>query len=291
MLAYDRTGTGPPLMLLHGTNSSRSIWSPLLPVLSEAREVLAVDLPAHGQSPPTSFTPPEWAIEVAALLNELGLERVPIVGHSSGGWTALELAKLERASTVLALAPAGLWRRHSPLITDTILNLNWRTGQLLGEQAIKPLRTRTGRRIALRQISASAAAVSEQDAISAARAALASKHFPEHFKQTRRLRFTGGQSIPSDVPIHIVWGAQDHIARTKRSRHTDQLPQHAIIETWPRCGHMLTWDNPQAVIEAALALLTTTHYRQELQDRSLSYSAKSDDARGLRSGASQRRTR
>lgn len=137
-------------MLLHGTNSSRSIWSPLLPALSDEREVLAMDLPAHGQPPPTSFTPPEWAKEVAALLDELGSERVPIVGHSSGGWTALELAKLKRASAVLALAPAGLWRKHSPLITDTILNLNWRTGQLLGEHAIKPLRTRTGRRVALR---------------------------------------------------------------------------------------------------------------------------------------------
>jgi pimeloyl-ACP methyl ester carboxylesterase len=254
MLAYDLAGTGPPLLLLHGTNSSRSIWSPLLPALSGEREVLAVDLPAHGQSPPTSLTPPEWAQEVAALLEDLGLERVPVVGHSAGGWTALELAKLGRASAVLALTPAGLWRKHSPLITDTILNLNWRTGQLLGEQAIKPLHTKIGRRVALRQISARPAAVSEQDAITVARDALASKHFPEHFKQTRRLRFQGGQSISLDVPIRIVWGEQDHIARAKRSRHTDQLPQHATIETWPHCGHMVTWDNPQAVIDAALRL-------------------------------------
>jgi pimeloyl-ACP methyl ester carboxylesterase len=254
MLAYDRTGAGPPLLLLHGTNSSRSIWSPLLPTLSREREVIAVDLPAHGQSPPTSFTPPEWAREVAALLDELRLERVPVVGHSSGGWTALELAKLDRASAVLALAPAGLWRRRSPPITDMILNLNWRAGRLLGERAVKTLQTSIGRRVALRQISARAAAVSEEDAIAAARAALASEHFPEHFRQTRRLRFLDGQSIAPDVPIQIVWGAQDHIARARRSRHTDQLPRHATIETWPRCGHMLTWDNPQAAADAALRL-------------------------------------
>jgi pimeloyl-ACP methyl ester carboxylesterase len=86
------------------------------------------------------------------------------------------------------------------------------------------------------------------------RAALTSKHFPEHFKQTRRLRFLDGQSISPDVPIHIVWGEQDHIARTRRSRRTDQLPGHATVETWPHCGHMLTWDNPKAVIDASLAL-------------------------------------
>src|ERR1700677_2587896 len=132
MLVFDQEGSGAPLMLLHGTNSSRSIWKPLLPYLSDKREVFSVDLPAHGQSPPSSFTPPDWAKEVAMLLDQLGLERVAVVGHSSGGWTALELAKLGRTSGVLALTPAGLWRQYSPLITDAILVVNWRLGQILG---------------------------------------------------------------------------------------------------------------------------------------------------------------
>src|ERR1700679_2659437 len=106
MLTYDRDGSGPPLLLLHGTNSSRSIWKPLLPQLSAEREVFSVDLPAHGESQPSSFAPPNWAREVASLLDDLGLEQVAVVGHSSGGWTALELAKLGRASGALALTPA-----------------------------------------------------------------------------------------------------------------------------------------------------------------------------------------
>src|ERR1700722_12962256 len=60
MLAYDRRGNGAPLLLLHGTNSSRSIWEPLLPRLTSCREVLSVDLPAHGASPPSSLAPPPW---------------------------------------------------------------------------------------------------------------------------------------------------------------------------------------------------------------------------------------
>lgn len=256
MLAFDQAGTGPPLLLLHGTNSSRSIWSPLLPVLSREREVLNVDLPAHGQSPPTSFTPPEWAIEVAGLLDELGLERAPVVGHSAGGWTALELAKLGRASGVLALTPAGCWRKHSPPITDAILLVNWRLGQILGETATRPLRSRTGRRMALRQISARPGDVPEDAAVEMVQTVLASKNFPQHFKQTRVLRFLDGQQIPTDVPVHVVWGEQDRIARARTSRHTDQLPDHATIETWPDCGHMAIWDTPQAVLDAALALPT-----------------------------------
>jgi pimeloyl-ACP methyl ester carboxylesterase len=242
-------------MLLHGTNSSRSIWKPLLPQLSDELECFSVDLPAHGQSSPISFTPPDWATEVAVLLDHLGLERVALVGHSAGGWTALELAKLGRASGVLALTPAGLWRKHSPPITDATLLVNWRLGQILGERAVTtPLRTKMGRRMSLLQISATPADVPAEDAIAMVKTVLASKHFPEHFKQTRRLRFLDGQQIPPDIPIHVVWGDKDRIARARTSRHTDQLPAHATVETWADCGHMLTWDAPQRVIDATLAI-------------------------------------
>jgi pimeloyl-ACP methyl ester carboxylesterase len=256
MLAFERAGSGPPLVLLPGTTSSRSIWKPLLGELAREREVIAVDLPAHGESPPTSFTPPDWAREVVAFLDSVGIGRVSIVGHSSGGWTALEVAKLGRADAVLALAPAGLWRKHSPLVTDTILNLNWRLGQLLGGRVAIPLRSKLLRRIALRQISAQPANVSADAAIAAAYSAQACKHFPEHFKQTRRLRFTAGEEIPAEVPIRIVWGEEDRIARERVSRTTEALPRHASVETWSRCGHMLMWDAPHAVLDAAIALPT-----------------------------------
>jgi pimeloyl-ACP methyl ester carboxylesterase len=259
MLAFDREGSGAPLVLLHGTNSSRSIWKPLLPYLARRREVFSVDLPAHGQSPPSSFAPPEWAKEVAVLLDYLGLGQVAVVGHSSGGWTALELAKLGCAGGVLALTPAGLWRKRSPPITDAILFVNWHLGQVLGEGiATKPLRTRMGRRMSLRQISAQPADVSPEDAVAMVATVLASKYFPEHFRQTRRLRFLGGQRIPGDIPVRVVWGEEDRIARARTSHHTDQLPAHATVETWADCGHMLMWDAPGQVIDAALALPTNT---------------------------------
>ncbi len=164
--------------------------------------------------------------------------------------------KLRRASGVLALTPAGLWRKHSPPITDTILVVNWRLGQILGESRHQAIAHRMGRRMSLRQISAHPADVTVEDAIAMVKTVLASKHFPEHFRQTRRLRFLDGQQIPREVPVRIVWGEKDRIARGRTSRHTDQLPKHAVVETWPDCGHMLTWDAPQRVIDAALALPT-----------------------------------
>ncbi len=255
MLAFDREGTGPPLVLLHGTNSARSIWKPLVAQLRQQRELICVDLPAHGESPPSSFAPPDWAREVAELMDALGLARAALVGHSCGGWTALELAKRGRASAVLALTPAGLWRRHSPLVTDALLAVNWRLGQVLGERVVlAPLGSRAGRRVALAQIAARPAEVPEDLAREMVATVLASKRFPEHFRQTRRLRFTGGQEIAPSVPVRVVWGDRDRIARRGKSRHREELPAHTIVETWARCGHMVMWEAAERLRAAVLAL-------------------------------------
>jgi len=259
ILAHDRAGFGAPLVLLHGTNSARSVWRPLLARLALERDVIAFDLPAHGASPASSLTPPGFAADLAASFDELGLRAPAIVGHSVGGWTALELAKLGRAESVLALAPAGLWRAHPPFLTDVGLQASWRAGQLLPPALIqRALRGRRGRTLALRSLSARPGDVPSDVAAAAARAARASPNFPEHFRRTRRLRFEGGRRLPARVAVHVVWGADDRVARPGTSRYADELPAHARIETWTGCGHMVMWDHHDAVAAAALALGSAT---------------------------------
>jgi pimeloyl-ACP methyl ester carboxylesterase len=253
MLAYDRAGSGEPLVLLHGTNCSRHVWDPVLPALTPHRDVIAIDLPAHGASGPTSLTPPGFAADVAQLFDALELRAPAVVGHSAGGWTALELAKLDRAGAVLALAPAGLWRKHSPVATDLGLRINWRLGQIFGNVVSRSLKSPAVRAMGLRSISARPGAVPYDVALATARDAIASKHFPEHFAATRTLHFSGGAMIPATVPIRIVWGDRDKVALKRHSRFTDQLPTHTTIDTWDRCGHMIMWDRPAETIAAALA--------------------------------------
>ena len=252
-LAFERGGSGPPLLLLHGTNSSHRVWEPLIAALSARRDVIALDLPAHGESIRSSVTPPEWARDIAGLLDYLDLEQVAVVGHSSGGWSALELAKLGRASAVLALTPAGLWRRRSPHRTDAMLRGGWKLSQMLGERVEAPLRRRSGRRLLLRGVSGRPADVPAELAVSMARTVIASKHFPEHFQQTRNIRFVGGCGIAAGTSVRVVWGAKDRLVPSG-SRRAEQLPSHAEVETWAGCGHMLMWDAPERVVDAALAL-------------------------------------
>ena len=61
-LAYTRSGTGAPLVLLHGIGLDRRSWDPVVPALSRHFDVIAVDLPGFGASAPaaarTSRRPP-----------------------------------------------------------------------------------------------------------------------------------------------------------------------------------------------------------------------------------------
>ena len=50
-IAYERTGSGPPLVLVHGITESRHSWAPLIPSLAERFDVVAVDLRGHGNRP------------------------------------------------------------------------------------------------------------------------------------------------------------------------------------------------------------------------------------------------
>src|SRR5204863_292870 len=51
-LAYERIGSGPPLVLLHGVGHRRQAWGAVLDRLTPHRDVILVDLPGHGESPP-----------------------------------------------------------------------------------------------------------------------------------------------------------------------------------------------------------------------------------------------
>ncbi|MGO3327133.1 3-oxoadipate enol-lactonase [Gordonia sp. (in: high G+C Gram-positive bacteria)] len=95
-LAYERHGLadGPTIMLLGALGSARSMWRPQISGLSDAHDVIAVDLRGHGESPESVGTSTVAAIagDVAALLDRLDVDSAHLVGLSLGGAVAQELA-------------------------------------------------------------------------------------------------------------------------------------------------------------------------------------------------------
>ena len=106
-LAHDRIGEGPPLVLLHGIGMSRAVWRPVVPLLAREREVVAVDMPGFGASPPGPHTLRGLADAVAEFCDRLGWEHPHVAGNSLGGGVALILGAIGRARTVCALSPVG----------------------------------------------------------------------------------------------------------------------------------------------------------------------------------------
>jgi pimeloyl-ACP methyl ester carboxylesterase len=93
VLHYEERGSGPPLLLVHGTGTYADIWSPVLDGLARAYRVIAYDRRGFARSSPApSGGLAEHARDAAALLNTLGASPATVVGWSGGGVIALDLA-------------------------------------------------------------------------------------------------------------------------------------------------------------------------------------------------------
>lgn len=106
VLHYERLGTGPDVVLLHGLTTDAGFWYPAIALdLSVDHTLTLVDLPGHGRSsvPRSGYSTRAVAHRVLALLDRLGLARVRLVGHSYGGAVALHgaLTAPERVAAVV----------------------------------------------------------------------------------------------------------------------------------------------------------------------------------------------
>ncbi|WP_461030583.1 alpha/beta fold hydrolase, partial [Streptomyces sparsus] len=112
-VAYERRGSGEPLVLLHGIGHHRQAWEPVMDALAASHEVIALDLPGFGQSPALPDGGPYGAEALASVLAdvfvELDLDRPHVVGNSLGGLIALHLGRAGLARSVTAFSPAGFW--------------------------------------------------------------------------------------------------------------------------------------------------------------------------------------
>ena len=93
-LAYRHTGTGLPLLLIHGWRGSSRHWQDTMDTLADCRAVYAIDLPGHGETPPwqEQITTEGLAKHTLEFADQLGLERFDLVGHSFGSAVAVAIA-------------------------------------------------------------------------------------------------------------------------------------------------------------------------------------------------------
>jgi pimeloyl-ACP methyl ester carboxylesterase len=253
-LAYARLGSGEPLVLLHGQGFSRRCWAPVADELARERDVIAVDLPGHGDSPRqpkgAGNTPSDQAWAVAELLDELGLPSVHVAGNSVGGWVALELGRLGRAKTVTALSPGGLWGRRAPIIISTTMRQSRLNARIVRRLAPDAPRSRWARTAFMVQLSGQPSKVPYAMANGAIHDMAEAPGFRETLHAAERTGFKNGGQIT--VPVTVAFGSRDRVLPPVIARRRHELPPQTRWIKIKGAGHVPMFDEPGAVVTLLL---------------------------------------
>jgi pimeloyl-ACP methyl ester carboxylesterase len=245
VLASERRGAGPVLVLLHTLGSDHTMWDPVVPLLEDQRTVVAVDLPGFGASPPLDggrpVSPGRLAATVMAALAEEGIERPHVAGNSLGGWVALEAALAGAARTVTAIAPAGLWPR--PLAPRRDVARQTARAALPALDLL--LRHPQLRRLAMAGTTAHPERVPPDAVAHLVRSYATAPGFPEVNAAMRASRFERLAEIA--VPVTLGWPEHDRLVARPR-----ELPPSVRNVTLADCGHLPTYDDPPAVARLLL---------------------------------------
>jgi pimeloyl-ACP methyl ester carboxylesterase len=253
-LAYDRVGSGPPLVLLHGVGHRRQAWTAVVPRLRDQRELIMVDLPGHGESPP--FQPggrepvQAMAEEVIAFLDELGLERPHLAGNSLGGALALIAGSEGRAATVTGLSPAGFWvHRRQFSYAKAIFKIMEVTGGSIQGSAPRLARSTAGRAVLFAAVVSRPSRLSAEQALGDTQAFMTARPAVDLIL-ANPLWFTA--PIEEQVPVTIAWGTKDRLLLPSQAGVARRQLPHARHLPLPGCGHVPMTDDPDLVAQVLL---------------------------------------
>jgi pimeloyl-ACP methyl ester carboxylesterase len=246
-LAYDRIGSGPPLVLVHGLLSSRRCWDLVADDLAGDFTVYTVDLPGHGDSDPlpdqTETPATEMALALGRFMDRQGITTAHLAGNSLGGWTVLEAAADGRARSVTALCPAGLWEPITKPLA--IIQFNRRAAVATRRAIPALMRVPSVRGRLMRTGVERTTTIPYRVAVDAAFAQAYARGFNQAHDGALHRRFERAQDIASDVPVTVVFGDNDRLLPAPRYQLRDLAPDHARWEVLWNCGHAPMWDVPR----------------------------------------------
>jgi pimeloyl-ACP methyl ester carboxylesterase len=247
-LAWQRAGSGEPLLLLHGIGSTRDDFSVLRPDLEAEYEVLAVDLPGHGASPalPQRPTVPALTDAVEADLDALGVARVHVLGNSLGARIALELARRDRASSVVAIAPSGLNLPSERIFQGAVMGMSRLLLRTLRPAVGQLAGSRGGRAALLAGLRSRPWAATEPEA----RALLGG--FADSEDYWRLLFWAVLADVPTGLehvrcPVILAQGTADVIASGQTPRYLLAVPGSTFMPLLG-AGHAPQSDSPEAIL-------------------------------------------
>ncbi|GAA2445649.1 alpha/beta fold hydrolase [Streptomyces macrosporus] len=259
-VAYERHGSGEPVVLLHGIGHHRQAWEPVTGILAASHEVVALDLPGFGESPalpdglphdPTTLAP-----MLAALFAELRLDRPHVVGNSFGGLLALELGRRGDARSVTAFSPAGFWTELERRYAFAVLTGMRAGARLLPQPVVEQMaRSAIGRAALTGTVYARPGRRSPRAVAAETRALREAPGFEATLEATLTAGPTEDEARTADVPdipVTIAWGTRDRLLPRQQGVRAKQAIPGARLVRLPGCGHVPMNDDPALVARVVL---------------------------------------
>ncbi len=236
LLHYTIEGSGPTLVLIHGFLESNSMWEPLQ--LENNFTCIKVEIPGHGKSRMSHF---EESMEFIAnclqlTLKKLNVDMFDIIGHSMGGYVALEYVETYGLSGKLILLHSNFWeddaqKKNDRLRVSEIVKTN---KNLFLQEALPALFLEPKKHFTL--INAMLSEAKKMKATNISKCALAMRNRKDHKKTL----------ISFGSRIFIIQGEKDKLVTLEKMKaELSELPNKIVII--PNVGHMGQHENPKLI--------------------------------------------
>ena len=254
-LHYEDEGSGAPVLLIHGHTMDRRIWDPVVPGLrAKDLRVLRPDLRGHGLStrPDFGYHLSHHASDMAAVLDDAGIDSATVVGYSIGGGVALEMALTlpDRLNGLVLMSPVMPERPFEDAFMDNLREVARITrsegieAAMLGPWASNPLF----------EFSFSKPGVRET-------AMVITRDFPgAEYLATERDRVERQWTLPErlseiGIPTAVVAGDRETPGFRAYAEEAAAGIPGARIEFFENCGHLLPLEEPERVARAIIEVV------------------------------------
>ena len=261
-VAWQRTGSGPPVVLCHGTPFSSAIWRPFAEALSTDHTVYVWDMPGYGASSKAAEHAVDLGVQgelLADLIAEWGLDRPHVIAHDLGGAVSLRAHLLHGARyrslmlvDVVAIAPTGspffkFVQEHPGLLAS------------LPEYIHEALVTAYVQAASHRGLRA-------QDLAELVAPWITAEGRPAFYRQIeqtdeRYLHEIQPRLGEIDIPVRIVWGRDDTWISPDTGRRLNELLPTAGLQLIDGAGHLVHYDAPAALADEIRAWLPSPALR------------------------------
>ncbi len=256
-----QTGSGPPLLLVHGTGASVHTWRDLLPAFAANHTVLAIDLPGHAFTeavPSARYTLRGMSDSLAELLQRLGFSPTHCVGHSAGAVILCRMAldrhiaprrivSLNGAFLPLGGAAGVFFSPIARLFAGTALVprlIAWRGGEA---DAVDRVIQGTGSKLDRRGIDLYARLVREPQHIAGALGMMGNWNLHSFERDLSRL----------ETPVTLIAASNDRAVPPAQARHIEtRMPQATVVQV-PGLGHLAHEEAPQRFVGLVGEALTS----------------------------------